>query len=90
MVAILDEGSFQWMIHQTEGQVLGWLEENGLDWSSLLVCISGTEGERKSTVSICPFLSPPNALTIVTPYNNSCDTTANLAKQNRIPNIYLN
>jgi hypothetical protein len=31
MVAILDEGSFQWMIHQTDGGALGWLEENGLD-----------------------------------------------------------
>ncbi len=35
MVAILDEGSFQWMIHQTlrilKDGVLEWLEENGLD-----------------------------------------------------------
>jgi hypothetical protein len=35
MVAILDEGSFQWMMHQTlrilKDGVLEWLEENGLD-----------------------------------------------------------
>ncbi len=93
MVAILNEGSFQWMIHQTEGRGLGMV---GGDWFRLVLPPSlyltsppsysvFLALRERGRVHKLPLSSLTNALTIVTPYNNSCDTTENLDKQDQAP-----